>query len=147
MGLELGADDFVTKPIEPPVLLARLRALMRRYNKNKGSTKAAEQNQQLTFGELSLNHNAQQVYLQQQHIELTTQEFSLLWLLAENAGKTLSRDMIFSNIRGIEYDGFDRSVDVRISHLRKKLQDTGEHPKRLKTVWGRGYLFVADAWG
>jgi DNA-binding response OmpR family regulator len=146
MGLELGADDFVTKPIEPPVLLARLRALMRRYNKNNCSTKIAEQNQQLTFGKLSLNHNAQQVYLQQQPIELTTQEFSLLWLLAENAGKILSRDMIFSNIRGIEYDGFDRSVDVRISHLRKKLQDTGGHPKRLKTVWGRGYLFVANAW-
>lgn len=70
----------------------------------------------------------------------------MLWLLAENAGKILSRDQIFTHLRGIEYDGLDRMVDVRISHLRKKLQDHTEQPKRLKTVWGKGYLFVADAW-
>jgi DNA-binding response OmpR family regulator len=68
-------------------------------------------------------------------------------LLAKNAGEILSRDHIFTSLRGIEYDGFDRSVDVRISHLRKKLKDHTEQPKRLKTVWGKGYLFVADAWG
>ncbi len=147
MGLELGADDFVNKPIEPPVLLARLRALMRRQKKNSYSVEATEQLSELHFGQLSLNSNAQQVYLKQQHIELTTQEFSLLWLLAENAGKILSRDQIFATMRGIEYDGLDRSVDVRISHLRKKLYDNGDQPKRLKTVWGKGYLFVADAWG
>lgn len=71
----------------------------------------------------------------------------MLWLLAENAGVVLSRDLIFTKMRGIEYDGFDRSVDVRISQLRKKLDDHGEQPTRLKTVWGKGYLFVADAWG
>jgi len=147
MGLELGADDFVTKPIEPPVLLARLRALMRRYQQGTNLVKKTGQIDELHFGALSLNRNAQQVSLDHQIIELTTQEFSLLWLLAKNAGEILSRDHIFTSLRGIEYDGFDRSVDVRISHLRKKLKDHTEQPKRLKTVWGKGYLFVADAWG
>ncbi|BCG64378.1 MAG: two-component system, OmpR family, response regulator [Methyloprofundus sp.] len=145
MGLELGADDFVTKPIEPPVLLARLRALLRRSQQTV--TNMTEQSSELSFGQLALNRKAQQVTLQQKNIELTTQEFSLLWLLAENAGVVLSRDLIFTKMRGIEYDGFDRSVDVRISQLRKKLDDHGEQPTRLKTVWGKGYLFVADAWG
>jgi DNA-binding response OmpR family regulator len=144
MGLELGADDFVAKPIEPPVLLARLRALLRRTQQM--NIAPIEQRSELSFGKLVLNRKAQQVTLQQKNIELTTQEFSLLWLLAENAGIVLSRDQIFSKMRGIEYDGFDRSVDVRISQLRKKLDDHGEQPSRLKTVWGKGYLFVASAW-
>lgn len=147
MGLELGADDFVTKPIEPPVLLARLRALMRRYHRSSNNNpESLEQIHELHFGNLYINRNAQQVSLEQVSIDLTTQEFALLWLLAENAGKILSRDQIFVHMRGIEYDGMDRSVDVRISHLRKKLQDNADQPKRLKTVWGKGYLFVAEAW-
>lgn len=147
MSLELGADDFVTKPIEPPVLLARLRALMRRYQSNTKLVEKKEQVDKLYFGALSLNQNSQQVFLDKRNVELTTQEFSLLWLLANNAGTILSRDQIFTRLRGIEYDGLDRAVDVRISHLRKKLQDHPEQPKRIKTVWGKGYLFVADAWG
>jgi DNA-binding response OmpR family regulator len=66
--------------------------------------------------------------------------------MAANAGRVLSRDDIFNNIRGIEYDGLDRTVDVRISRLRKNLNDDPGHPQRIKTVWGKGYLFVADAW-
>lgn len=147
MGLELGADDFVSKPIEPPVLLARLRALMRRAGNTQSSTKNTKPIDELYFGCLHLSRKAQQVSLNQQTIDLTTQEFDLLWLLADNAGTVLSRDQIFSSMRGIEYDGMDRSVDVRISHLRRKLEDNGEQPQRLKTVWGKGYLFVADAWG
>ncbi len=144
MGLELGADDFVNKPIEPPVLLARLRALLRRYHKTKASSESSVH--ELNFGQLSLNRNAQQAVLDGEIVELTSREFSLLWLLAEHAGQVLSRDQIFSHMRGIEYDGMDRSVDVRISQLRKKLKDNSEQPQRLKTVWGKGYLFVAEAW-
>lgn len=146
MGLELGADDFVIKPVEPPVLLARLRALMRRHQGNTSVTEVAEKIETLTFGQLTVDYTAQQVILDQQNVSLTTKELSLLWLLAKNAGTILSRDLIFSHMRGIEYDGMDRSVDVRISSLRKKLLDNKDHPKRLKTVWGKGYLFVADAW-
>ena len=147
MGLELGADDFVTKPIEPPVLLARIRALMRRANSHQHGIEVSARPHELQFGRLSVNLKAQQVILDDQIIELTTQEFDLLWLLAENAGTVLSRDQIFSRMRGIEYNGMDRTVDVRISRLRKKLLDNTDQPKRLKTVWGKGYLFVADAWG
>ena len=146
MGLELGADDFVSKPIEPPVLLARLRALLRRSHNKYSPHKGEELAREHQFGCLTINFNAQQVLLQGKTIELTTQEFSLLWLLADNAGKILSRDYIFSQLRGIDYDGLDRTVDVRISQLRKKLHDSSDKPKRLKTVWGKGYLFVADAW-
>jgi DNA-binding response OmpR family regulator len=69
-----------------------------------------------------------------------------LWLLACNAGQVLSRDTIYQELRGLEYDGLDRTVDVCISHLRKKLNDDSENPRRIKTVWGKGYLFAAEAW-
>ena len=142
MGLELGADDFVTKPIEPPVLLARLRALLRRSQ----VTARATQVKPLNFGTLRIDLKSHQVLLEGKEIDLTTQEFELLSLLAKNAGNVLSRDEIYNNIRGIEYDGLDRSVDVRISRLRRKLHDNNEQPFRIRTIWGKGYLFVANAW-
>ena len=145
MGLELGADDFVHKPIEPPVLLARLRALLRR-SQPKAISDPSPSDDQLKFGQLTINMKAHEVRLQGEPVEFTTQEFELLSLLARNAGTVLSRDDIFNNIRGIEYDGLDRTVDVRISKLRKKLADNTSHPQRIKTIWGKGYLFVADAW-
>jgi DNA-binding response OmpR family regulator len=145
MGLELGADDFVHKPIEPPVLLARLRALLRRTQLNSIELQQAG-NDVLTFGALSISAKAHEVRLDGRPLDFTTQEFELLSFLAQNAGKVLSRDDIFNNIRGIEYDGLDRTVDVRISRLRKKLQDDPGHPQRIKTIWGKGYLFVAEAW-
>lgn len=144
MGLELGADDFVHKPIEPPVLLARLRALLRRTQSTTASDAAPGEN--LVFGSLSINVRAHEVKLGSEIIDFTTQEFELLHFLARNTGKVLSRDDIFNNIRGIEYDGLDRTVDVRISRLRKKLHDNPSQPQRIKTVWGKGYLFVGDAW-
>ncbi|MES2603690.1 MAG: winged helix-turn-helix domain-containing protein [Pseudomonadota bacterium] len=145
MGLELGADDFVHKPIEPPVLLARLRALLRRTQASMPAG-AVPIGDVLKFGKLSINLKAHEVRLQDEQVDFTTQEFELLSLLARNAGNVLSRDDIFNNIRGIEYDGLDRTVDVRISRLRKKLQDNTSHPQRIKTIWGKGYLFVAEAW-
>ncbi len=143
MGLELGADDFVHKPIEPPVLLARLRALLRRA---QAQPQTAHESDTLRFGKLMISTQAHLVKLGEEIIDFTTQEFELLHLLARNAGKVLSRDDVFNNIRGIEYDGLDRTVDVRVSRLRKKLHDNPSQPQRIKTVWGKGYLFVADAW-
>lgn len=143
MGLELGADDFVHKPIEPPVLLARLRALLRRA---QAQTRATHETDTLRFGKLMISTKAHLVKLGEEVIDFTTQEYELLHLLARNAGKVLSRDDVFNNIRGIEYDGLDRTVDVRVSRLRKKLHDNSSQPQRIKTVWGKGYLFVADAW-
>ncbi|TFH74606.1 response regulator transcription factor [Gammaproteobacteria bacterium LSUCC0112] len=142
MGLELGADDFVTKPIEPPVLFARLRALLRRIH----AVQALTDNQSLRFGRLIVNLQSHQVIYDGEEVDLTTQEFELLSILTRNAGTVLSRDIIYSNIRGIDYDGLDRTVDVRISRLRKKLHDNPEQPFRIRTIWGKGYLFVVNAW-
>lgn len=142
MGLELGADDFVTKPIEPPVLLARLRALLRRAK----TSVAVPREEVLRFGSLQLDPQSHQVLLAGEEVELTTQEFALLNLLMHHAGTVLSRDTIYQNLRGIDYDGLDRTVDVRISRLRKKLQDNTDQPFRIRTIWGKGYLFVSNAW-
>jgi len=142
MGLELGADDFVTKPIEPPVLLARIRALLRRSRQSV----AQQSDEDIVFGNLHVNLNSHQVVLAGKPVDLTTQEFELLALLVRNAGTVLSRESIYSNLRRIEYDGMDRTVDVRISRLRKKLNDNPDQPYRIRTIWGKGYLFVANAW-
>ncbi|KAF7781370.1 two-component system, OmpR family, response regulator RstA [Pseudoalteromonas rubra] len=139
-GLEIGADDYVIKPVEPYVLLARLNALLRRQGKQTDST------DQLTLGQLRIDKAARKAYLSEQEVELTSYEFDLLWELARNAGDTLSREHIYNQVVGRPYDGLDRSVDVRISRLRKKLNDNLEQPYRLITVWGKGYLCSKSAW-
>lgn len=144
IGLEAGADDYVAKPIDPMVLLARTRALLRRVEKGVEQVKPAAD---IVLGGLRISEAAQQVWLDGSGIELTTQEFELLCLLARHAGKVMSRDEIFRRLRGIEYDGIDRSIDGRISRLRRKLADSVTTPTRIKTVWGKGYLLVPDAWG
>lgn len=144
IGLELGADDYVKKPVEPRLLLARIRALLRRTGHNS-VTNAAEP-RCFSFGAFSIDQTARRVTLSGESIELTTGEFDLLWLLASAAGTVLSRDMILASLRGIDYDGLDRSINVGVSRLRAKLQDTTTPPARIKTVRGRGYLFVSDAW-
>ncbi len=140
VGLELGADDYVVKPVEPRVLLARVRTLLRRRRA------LFKQPPELVFNALSINLSSQQVIRQGASVALTTQEFGLLWLLASHAGTVLSREKIYQHLRGIEYDGLDRTMDVCISHLRKKLGDDGDSPTGIKTIWGKGYLFVADGW-
>ncbi|TMP37267.1 response regulator [Pseudoalteromonas rubra] len=139
-GLEIGADDYVIKPVEPYVLLARLNALLRRQGKQTDNTDT------LTLGQLHIDKAARKTYLSEQEIELTSYEFDLLWELARNAGETLSREHIYTEVVGRPYDGLDRSVDVRISRLRKKLNDNLEQPYRLITVWGKGYLCSKSAW-
>tara|TARA_Y100001956_G_C4116958_1_gene185373 strand:- start:408 stop:1097 length:690 start_codon:yes stop_codon:yes gene_type:complete len=139
-GLEIGADDYVIKPVEPFVLLARLNALLRRcQNKPKNQDS-------LSLGKLQIDKADRRVYLDSEEIELTSYEFDLLWTLASNAGETQSREFIYKHVVGRDYDGLDRSVDVRISRLRKKLGDNLEQPFRLITVWGKGYLCSKSAW-
>ena len=144
VGLELGADDYVIKPVQPRVLLARIRTLLRRVKASPAPT--AKDNNNLHFGTLHINHSARTVTLQQKEIVLTTVEFDFLWFLASQAGVVLSRDAIFSALSGIEYDGLDRSVDIRISRLRKLLEQDPSKPQGIKTVRGQGYLFVATGW-
>lgn len=145
VGLELGADDYLTKPVEPRVLLARLRSLLRRY-RAIGSTASDAQGDQLVFGKLQIDARGRTLSLNGETIELSTGEFDLLWLLASTAGQVVDRDSALKTLRGFAYDGLDRSVDIGISRLRRKLNDNAHRPFRIKTVRGRGYLFVPDAW-
>lgn len=143
IGLEAGADDYVAKPVDPMVLLARTRALLRRV---ENAAESSESRGDIKLGGLRISDAAQEVWLDGETVELTTQEFELLCLLARHAGKVLSRKEIFRYMRGIEYDGLDRSIDGRVSKLRRKLKDSATAPTRIKTVWGKGYLLVPDAW-
>ncbi|MEO0998286.1 MAG: response regulator [Pseudomonadota bacterium] len=145
IGLEAGADDYVTKPADPMVLLARTRALLRRAEAGKGHDDAPPED--IVLGELRVSEAAQEVWLEGEPIAFTTQEFDLLLVLAKAAGRTLSRDELYRRTRGIDYDGLDRAIDGRISRIRKKLGDTADAPRRIKTVWGKGYLLAPDAWG
>lgn len=142
LGLELGADDYVLKPVRPRVLLARVRALLRR---SETTVEEAQAPQRLEFGPLHIDHAMREAWLREQPIELTGAEFDLLWLLASNAGRILSREEIFTSLRGIGYDGQDRSIDVRISRIRPKIGDDPMHPRLIKTVRSKGYLFVREA--
>jgi DNA-binding response OmpR family regulator len=144
IGLEAGADDYVAKPVDPMVLLARTRALLRRVGQSAAPAATVSD---VIIGALRISGTSQQVWLGEEPIDLTTHEFELLSLLAENAGQVLSRMEIYQSVRGIDYDGLDRSIDGRISKLRKKLGDDTTKPTRIKTVWGKGYLLVPDAWG
>ena len=144
IGLESGADDFVSKPVDPMVLLARIRALLRRPEISTGTSETASD---IALGGLRVSETSQQAWLDGKEVLLTTQEFKLLLVLARQAGTILSREALFKSIRGIDYNGIDRSIDGRISKLRKKLNDNAHSPTRIKTVWGKGYLLVPDAWG
>lgn len=139
LGLELGADDYLTKPIRPRVLLARIQALLRRPT-GQAST------QTLSFGQLVIDGQSRSVTLSGQPITLTASEFQLLEYLAQSAGQIVDRNRLSQVLRGIDYDGFDRAVDVCISRLRKKLNDTQVPAQRIKTLRGQGYLFALDAW-
>ena len=99
------------------------------------------------LGTLLIDASARAVSIDEQEVELSTGEFDLLWLLATKAGKVVNRDSALKTLRGFGYDGLDRSVDIGISRLRRKLGDDANHPYRIKTVRGKGYLFVPDAWG
>lgn len=140
VGLELGADDYVIKPVEPRVLVARIHALLRR-----SKTSGAIEQKTLRFGSLSINVTARDVTLNGAQMTLSSNEFDLLLFLAARAGEIQSREKLYEQLYKREYNGLDRTLDVRISHLRKKLGDTG-NPEKIRTVWGHGYLFVAEAW-
>ncbi|WP_040786581.1 response regulator transcription factor [Massilia niastensis] len=138
-GLEQGADDFVNKPVQPRVLLARLRALMRRTQAKGGNDSRV-----LQFGALRIVTSDRSVVWRGQPCVLSNTEYKLLLVLAEAAGRVLSRDALLKKMRGIEFDGLDRSIDNCISKLRRKFDDADS--EKIKTVWGEGYLFSPSAW-
>jgi two-component system response regulator RstA len=152
LGLEMGADDYMSKPVRPRVLLARIRALLRRVKEMSGNGGVSNESDvdtqgatRLVFNNLTVDSSMREAWLNDESIDLTSAEFDLLWLLSSNAGTVLSREEIFTALRGIEYDGQDRSIDVRVSRIRPKIGDDPVHPRRIKTVRSKGYLFVKEA--
>lgn len=150
--LEIGADDFVQKPIQPRVLLARIKNLLRRDQGSTEATKSADLNQAIrsdkekAFGSLWLNESLQRCKLNDELVPLTPSEFLLLWHLVKHAEQVLSREELLQSLRNIEYDGLDRSVDNKIAQIRKKLKDDANRPQGVITVRGKGYMFVPDYW-
>ncbi len=135
LGLELGADDYIRKPVEPRLLLARIHTVLRRLGGRQDNGARL-----ITVGDLRIDHDTRQASLAGESLDLSTAEFDLLALLASQAGKVLSRDDLLRHVRGLDYDGADRSIDLRVSRLRRKLGDDPRSPQRIKTVRGRGYL-------
>lgn len=146
LGLELGADDYIIKPIEPRVLLARVRAQLRRVNQTAQQTKDERQNNILTFGQLAINPDSRTVTLYDQQVPMTTAEFDVLLLLASEPGKVLTRDTLLLALKGIDFDGLDRTIDIHISRLRRKLDDDVDSPQKIKTIRGKGYMLNRDGW-
>lgn len=147
LGLELGANDYILKTTPPSVLVARLRAQLR----NHVSTQAAPEpvshlSQKRVFGQLTIDPVNRDVFLDGEQIVLSTSDFDLLWLLANHAGEIMKRETLLKALRGVSYDGLDRSIDVAISRLRKKLGDNPNEPFRIKTVRNKGYLFSLSGW-
>ena len=138
IGLEAGATDYLIKPVRPRALLTRIQLLL-------NDSQPAQQLEAIT-GTLVVNRSSRNCTLAGTPIKLSTTEFELLWLLVSRAGEICSREDMVNQMRGINYDGFDRSVDILVSRLRKKLGDQPGHPQRIKTVRGVGYMLVADAW-
>lgn len=142
LGLEGGADDYITKPVAPRVLLARIKALLRRDSPTLAGV--AGPVEPLQFGPLTLLPQSRELRLEGESVALTTAEYELLMFLAQRAGQVVSRDDIMQGLRGLEFDGLDRAIDARISRLRKKIGDDAQSPTRIKTVRGQGYLFAPD---
>ena len=140
LGLEMGADDYVVKPVEPRVLLARVEALLRRAR----ATPSEHREPRLIAGRLGIDAARRSATVDGRAVDLTTGDFDILWLLASRQGTVVSRDEILRVVRGIDYDGLDRSIDARICRLRRKLQEAGGAESMIKTVRLRGYLFAGE---
>ena len=130
-GLEEGADDYLPKPFQPKRLLARLKALFRRTKSQLDSV--------ITIGPLTVDRNARTATFESRDLKLTTSEFELLEFLSRHAGQVLSRSKLYLALRGYRYDGLDRSIDILIGRLRKKLGDTARPSRIIKSIHGTGY--------
>ncbi len=137
VGLELGADDYLPKPFEPRELVARIHSVLRR-------TRPLNDARRQRYGRLEVDFAGHIAKLDGESVDLTTNEFVALALLARNPGQVFNRDQILQELRGMDCDAFNRSVDITMSRLRQKLMDNFKSPMFIKTVWGTGYVFIGE---
>ena len=136
LGLELGADDYLTNPFNPRELVARIKAILRRSAPREEGLQ-----QVIRVGELQIDLLQHRVHLRQKNIDLTSKEFNLLSYLASNAGRVYSREQLLEQVWGRDYEGDSRTVDVHVRHLREKLERDPGNPELIITVWGAGYKY------
>lgn len=137
VGLELGADDYLPKPFEPRELVARIQTILRRARDLSKTDK-------IRFGNLIVDLSKQTVELANEKIEFTTMEFEVLSLFMKNPGKVLTRDRILARTHDLDWEAFNRTVDVLVSRIRQKLNDDPKNPRFFRTIWGKGYKFIGD---
>ncbi len=141
VGLDLGADDYVTKPFSPKELAARVRAVFRRMPDESLQMGPEE----LSFGHLTVNFPKHEAYLNSKALNLTPVEFKLLGVLIREPSRVFSRAQLIEKVLGFDFDGFDRTIDVHILNLRRKMELDASHPQYIKTVYGSGYKFTGGA--
>ncbi|MCL1056532.1 two-component system response regulator OmpR [Shewanella gelidimarina] len=143
IGLELGADDYLPKPFNPRELLARIKAVMRRQTPEVPGA-PTQQEEEITFGEFSLNLATREMHHGEEAIALTSGEFAVLKVLVSHPREPLSRDKLMNLARGRDYSALERSIDVQVSRLRRLIETDAASPRYIQTVWGLGYVFVPD---
>jgi len=142
VGLEVGADDYIAKPFNPRELLARVRAVLRRHSSTVDEDEATGDVHR--FGPYEMQMASQRLLRDGEEVPLTTGEFTLLRVLVEHPQRVLDRNTLLDLIKGYEHQPFDRSIDVRVARLRRKIEDDAGNPRYIRTVWGRGYLFAPE---
>lgn len=142
LGLELGADDYITKPFSIRELMARIKAILRRISALKESSRKSQEDKELLFGQLSINLAKRKVMLNNNSIDLTAKEFDLLVTFASNPGRAFTRENLLNTVWGYQFSGYDHTVNSHINRLRAKIEKDPSRPRYIKTVWGVGYKFA-----